>query len=232
MVHSLKPIPSPPASWPFEPRTGTPAVERREDVDIPGFGSGWMLEAAAGLSLVGPSEPLGGAFGRGGVTRLGDRVVRPYRRGGLVRHLNERTYPGPARFLEELDVHRALWAAGLPTVEPLGCAWRRHGWGVEGLYLTRWEAGAAWPRAWEAAPWHEVARILRALAAWGCWVPDLNATNVFIDARGGVRVLDFDRAAFRAPEGLEARYLARLARSLAKLGAPGALQAQVAAGLP
>ncbi|HJV89165.1 MAG TPA: lipopolysaccharide kinase InaA family protein [Holophagaceae bacterium] len=201
-------------------------------MDIPGFGSGWTLEAAEGLTWVGPAEPLDGAFGRGGVTRLGDLVVRPYRRGGFVRHLNERTYPGPDRFRTELTVHRALWAAGFPTVEPLGCAWRRRGWGVEGLYLTRRESGAAWPRAWDAAPWPEVARLLRALAVWGCWVPDLNATNVFIDAQGGVRVLDFDRAAFGAREGLESRYLARLARSLAKLGAPAALQAQVAAGLP
>ncbi len=175
---------------------------------------------------------MGGAFGRGGVARLETLVVRPYRRGGLIRHLNERTYPGPSRFLGELAVHRALWSAGLPTVEPMGCAWRRHGWGVEGLYLTRWQAGEPWPRNWPGAPWPEVAGILRALSAWGCWVPDLNATNVFIDEAGAVRVLDFDRASFISSGDLEGRYLGRLRRSLAKLGAPGALQAQAAGGLP
>lgn len=209
-----------------------PALERREDVDIPGHGRGWVLEALAGLELAGTLQPLGGAFGRGGVARLGACVVRPYRRGGLVRHLNERTYPGPHRFRQELNVHRALWAAGLPTVEPLGCAWRRHGWGVEGLYLTRWEAGEPWPRRWDGASWSEIARILRALSAWGCWIPDLNATNVFIDAEGTVRVLDFDRATFQASGDLEPRYLERLQRSLAKLEAPQALQLQVAEGLP
>lgn len=209
-----------------------PGVERREGMEIPGFGAGWTLEASGGTVLEGVLEPLGGAFGRGGVARLGDTVLRPYRRGGLVRHLNERTYPNPSRFQQELAVHRALWAAGLPTVEPLGCAWRRHGWGVEGLYLTRWEAGGAWPRQWNAAAWPEVARIIRALSRWGCWVPDLNATNVFIDAGGKVRVLDFDRASFISGGDLERRYLRRLGRSLAKLDAPMGLQAQVAGGMP
>ncbi|HJW34636.1 MAG TPA: lipopolysaccharide kinase InaA family protein [Holophagaceae bacterium] len=231
MVQSRTPIPSPPVSWPFEPRTGTPALERRVDVDIPGFGSGWTLEATQGLQLEGEPRPLGGAFGRGGVVKLGEVVVRPYRRGGLARHLNERTYPGPSRFLEELAVHRTLWTAGLPTVEPLGCAWRRHGWGVEGLYLTRWMAGTPWPRRWDGAGWPDVARILKALSDWGCWVPDLNATNVYLDETGAIRVLDFDRAAFLPGEPLEGRYLKRLRRSLAKLGAPGELQSQVAGGL-
>ncbi len=209
-----------------------PHLERREDVDIPGHGPGWVVEASGDLVLAGTLQPLGGAFGRGGVARLGDVVVRPYRRGGFVRHLNERTYPGPSRFLKELEVHRALWSAGLPTVAPLGCAWRRHGWGVEGLYLTRWESGEPWPRQWDGAHWREVARIVRALSEWGCWIPDLNATNVFIDGSGGVRILDFDRATFLPPGELEDRYLARLRRSLAKLGAPQALQAEVAGGLP
>ena len=210
-----------------------PAVDKREDVDIPGFGSGWTLEASRGLELVGLPESLSGAFGRGGVMRLGSCVLRPYRRGGLVRHLNERTYPGPSRFQEELNLHRALWAAGLPTVEPLGCAWRRHGWGVEGLYLTGWEAGLPWPRQWSGGGWPEVARILRALAQWGIWVPDLNATNVFIGADGQVRVLDFDRGVHLADNAeLPNRYLDRLSRSLAKLGAPETLRAQVAGGLP
>jgi hypothetical protein len=206
-------------------------LERREEVDIPGFGTGWTTDASPALALAGQPEILGGAFGRGGVARLGEVVVRPYRRGGFVRHLNERTYPGPSRFREELAVHRTLWAAGLPTVEPLGCAWRGQGWGVEGLYFTRWEAGNPWPRAWEAAPWPEVARIIRALAEWGCWVPDLNATNVFITEAGVTKVLDFDRATFRGPGELKLRYQARLLRSLKKLSAPQALQDQVAGGL-
>ncbi len=206
-------------------------MERREDVDIPGYGSGWALQAAQGLLLEGEPRLLGGAFGRGGVAKLGDVVVRPYRRGGFVRHLNERTYPGPSRFQAELAVHRALWMAGLPTVEPLGCAWRRHGWGVEGLYLTRWVAGTPWPRRWEGASWPDVARILRALSEWGCWVPDLNATNVYLDESGVIRVLDFDRAEFISGTALERRYLERLGRSLAKLGAPQELQSQVAGGL-
>ena len=205
-------------------------MERHEPADIPGFGGGWHLEASRGLLWEGTLEPMGGAFGRGGVARLGAFVLRPYRRGGLVRHLNERTYPGPGRFQRELEVHRALWEAGLPTVEPMGCAWRRHAWGVEGLYITRWMAGDPWPRNWEGADWGELSRILKALSTWGCWAPDLNATNVFL-AEGGIRVLDFDRATFQPTGGLEERYLGRLHRSLVKLGAPHSLQQQVAGGL-
>ncbi len=100
----------------------------RRDVDIPGSGGGWRLLAPEGLILEGGGEALPDAFGRGGIRRHGDLVIRPYRRGGLVRHLNAGTYLTPRRFGAELAIHRLLWAAGFPTIEPVGCAWRRRGW--------------------------------------------------------------------------------------------------------
>ena len=165
---------------------------------------------------------LGRSFGRGGVLRAGVVVLRPYRRGGLVRHLNERIYASPERFRREFQVHRALWAAGLPTVEPLGWACRRRLWGWEGVYLTRWAEGVPWPRAWDRSG--EVLPALRllleALCAWGLRAPDLNATNIMVQPSGAILALDWDRAEWSIDEHLMAHYRERLVRSLAKLGAP------------
>lgn len=224
----IHPPPLPP-DWPYRARPLT-GLECHGPLDLPGFGSGWSLEIVPGGPWNEAPEPLGGAFGRGGVARTGEVVVRPYRRGGLLRHLIRRTYAGPGRFRRELSVHRALWGAGFPTVEPLGCAWRRCGLGVEGLYLTRLETLTPWPRCWEAPGLvDELAAAVRALAAWGLWSPDLNATNVLVDGQGRARLLDWDRAAWTRSTDLVARYRGRLLRSLDKLGAEASLRRAVAA---
>lgn len=195
---------------------------------MPGFPGHWTLEAAAELPF-GEAAALEGAFGRGGVRRLGEVVVRPYRRGGLVAKVNAKVYASPARFRQELTIHRALWEAGFPTVEPLGLAWRRAGWGVEGLYLTRAAEARPWPGDWAAPVLDDLMKALAALSDWGLFAPDLNATNVLWGPSGLV-LLDWDRAAFVAGD-LRLRYRARLARSLAKLGAPAALRDAVDQGL-
>lgn len=167
------------------------------------------------------------AFGRGGVVRRGEVVIRPYRRGGMVRFFSRRTYGSSARFRAEAEMHRRLWEAGLPTVRPLGCAWRRRGLGVEGLYFTRWSEARPWPRTFDPQAAPQVRRVLRALADWGCWVPDLNATNLLIEGSGRVLALDFDRARFGKGDLMRA-YRDRLLRSLRKLSAPEAIIAEVA----
>lgn len=221
--------PALPADWPFQPRP-LAGLTRLGPTVLPGFGSGWRVETLPEGLWDEPPAPLGGAFGRGGVVRCGDRVVRPYRRGGLLRHLVRRTYPGPGRFQRELAVHRALWGAGFPTVEPLGCAWRRCGIGVEGLYLTRWAAVTPWPRCWEVPEGVDrLLQAIRALAAWGVWSPDLNATNVMVDEEGRICLLDWDRAAWSCRADLVLRYQARLLRSLERLKAPEAIRRAVEA---
>jgi hypothetical protein len=184
----------------------------------------WTLEAQPDLNLGEIPADLPGAFGRGGVFRAGDVVFRPYRRGGLVRHVNAALYASPARFRQEFQVHRALWEAGLPTVEPLGWAFRPRLWGFEGVFLTRRAEGTAWPRTWDrplgvqALP--QVRTILEALSAWGLLAPDLNATNFLVAPGGEVLALDWDRAVWSTGTDLAARYRERLERSLRKLGAP------------
>ena len=197
-------------------------------MSIPGCGAGWTLESGPGLDLGGEAGSLPAAFGRGGVRRLGDLVLRPYRRGGLVAKVNAATYASPARFRRELAIHRALWEAGFPTVEPRGLAWRRSGLGVEGVYLTRFADAKPWPSAWSALALGDLLEALAALSAWGLFAPDLNATNVMW-GDGGLILLDWDRAAWSGT-GLLARYQARLRRSLAKLGAPDPVRAALDQG--
>ena len=217
-------IPALPSTWPYAPRGAAQALAARETA-LPGLNGLWRLEAPAGLALDGPGQPLGQAFGRGGVLRAGELVLRPYRRGGLMRFVNGEVYAGPGRFQREFQVHRALWAAGFPTVEPLGWACRGKLWGSQGVLLTRWAQATPWPRAWDAQVLPQLETLLEALCAWGLYAPDLNATNILVDARGGVLALDWDRAAWTGRPGLMARYRERLGRSLRKLGAPAAVLA-------
>ena len=221
MTKSFSDIPALPTEWPFERRAPGAAPVLQNGIDIPGQGSGWTLIAAPGLDLSGETKGLVGAFGRGGIQRLGDVVLRPYRRGGLVRHLNSRIYLSPARFAREFLVHRALWLAGFPTVEPLGYAVRRRAFGVEGVFLTRHADCEPWPRQWalEGDVLGQLRARLDALCAWGLYSPDLNATNVMLTPFNEVLLLDWDRADFGGT-GLLARYCIRLLRSLEKLNAP------------
>jgi len=217
MKLQVPPLPSP---WPYPSRGPAPALELRDRASLPGLTGLWNLEVVAGLDLTGPAAGLAEAFGRGGVTRAGDVVLRPYRRGGLVRHVNAGIYWDRARFQREFQAHRALWAAGLPTVEPLGWAWRPRLWGCEGVFLTRLAQAAPWPRSWEPGVLPQLRTLLEALCAWGLHAPDLNATNVLVQPSGAILTLDWDRARWAPGEDLMGRYRERLLRSLHKLGAP------------
>ena len=223
MIHDPYLVPPLPPDWPFPPAVPLRPLGCRTHRELPGLGGGWRVCTPGAVLPEGDPVPLAGAFGRGGVLRVGDMVLRPYRRGGLLRHINSRTYRTHLRFAAEHAVHRGLWEAGFPTVEPLGYAWRPSGLGVEGVLITRLAPGVPWPRDWglgvERAA--EIHQAFAALCSWGLWSPDLNATNIMLPPDGGVLFLDWDRAGFvpRA-EGLWERYRARLARSLRKLSAP------------
>ncbi|HJW42992.1 MAG TPA: lipopolysaccharide kinase InaA family protein [Geothrix sp.] len=223
MIHDPYIVPPLPDSWPFEPGRALHPLGCRVNLELPRFGGGWRVCTPGGLVPSGEPVPLAGVFGRGGIVRIGDMVLRPYRRGGLLRHINERTYRTHLRFAAEHAVHRGLWEAGFPTVEPLGYAWRPSGLGVEGILITRMAEGEPWPRRWDLSAERAdgIRLAIRSLCQWGLWSPDLNATNILLGAGGGVFLLDWDRARFEpAGADLWPRYHARLARSLKKLGAP------------
>ncbi len=226
----LQAAPPLPPTWPYAHRA---PLERLETVDLrelPGLGPGWRVQSTQAIDLQGEPRGLDGAFGRGGVYRLGSTVVRPYRRGGLFGRVVARRYRHPSRFFHELAVHGALWEAGFPTVRPLGVAWRpAFPWGVEGVYFTQEAQGRPWPREWSADPTvlGQAWGAIEALCAWGLWAPDLNATNVLVAPEGSVLLLDWDRACWDSSPGLAGRYKRRLARSLAKLGAPAHLMSHL-----
>jgi hypothetical protein len=226
-------IPPLPPGWPYAPRSSGSSQTQLIDASIPGLGDGWTLHLRDSLPLDEAVLAMPLAFGRGGIQRIGDVVVRPYRRGGMVRHMNDRVYASPERFAQEFTVHQALWTAGFPTVEPMGYGFRRHLWGVEGLYFTRYAETAAWPLCWnrslDALP--QIKTLLASLAAWGLHAPDLNATNFLLTPDGGVLALDWDRARWIEGQGLGSRHRERLLRSLRKLGAPAEVIAAVQSAL-
>ncbi|WP_306591992.1 lipopolysaccharide kinase InaA family protein [Geothrix sp. 21YS21S-4] len=227
MIHDPYIILPLPDSWPYDPGRSLRPLGCRINLELPGLGGGWRVCTPGGMPPVGDAVPLEGAHGRGGILRAGDTVMRPYRRGGLLRHINERTYRTHLRFAAEYAVHRGLWEAGFPTVEPLGYAWRPVRFGVEGVMFTRWAEGDSWPRNWEVGVTRTdvLRQAIGALCDWGLWSPDLNATNILFPPDGGILLLDWDRARFEPQpsnggEDLWPRYRARLERSLRKLGAP------------
>lgn len=214
--------------WPYPPREWEPNLAARAGQKLPGLGGGWTIHLGPETSLTGAAVPLSGAFGRGGIFRLGDVVLRPYRRGGLVRYLNRSTYSGTNRFQREFEVHGRLYQAGFPTVEPLGFAFRRRGLGWQGVFLTRWLAAAPWPADWSlsATLLPALGVAIRALSEGGYWAPDLNATNVLVTPAGAIQLLDWDRTTLVSPGGLIPAYKARMLRSLQKLGAPSDVVAE------
>jgi hypothetical protein len=226
VLFSIPPLPS---GWPYAEREAGALQDPILGASLQGLGSGWTLCLQEPVDLEGEARELPLAFGRGGIRRIGELVIRPYRRGGLVRHVNERLYVSPARFAQEYSVHRALWTAGFPTVAPLGYGFKRHGLGVEGLYFTRFTDAVPWPTAWDrsARVIPQLKIMLDALAAWGLHAPDLNATNILLTRDDRVLALDWDRARWSQAANLQSRYQDRLQRSLRKLGAPADVVAAV-----
>ncbi len=210
-----------PQDWPFPPTPTLAVVEGRRTLALKGFEGVWEGAWVEGLALEGPSGGLEGAHGRGGIFRVGEVVVRPYRRGGLLGHLVRRTYLQGGRFAQEFQVHRHLWEAGFPTVMPLGYLRRRVGLGWQGLYLTRLQPEVLpWPRCFHTpGVGAQVARLMHWLCRWQLWSPDLNATNVMVESPDLVYLLDWDRAMWDLSTDLEDRYLKRMNRSLVKMGA-------------
>ncbi len=201
-----------------------------ENLDLGDPGLKWTRIGPPDLDLSEAPTGLDEAFGRGGVHRRGQVVLRPYRRGGAVRHVNERTYVNSARFQEEADIHRALWENGFPTVEPLGFAFRPNSWGVEGIYFTRHVKALPWASAFDrtAELLPQLERLIDSLSDWGLLAPDLNATNFIIDEEGSLLALDWDRADWSEPgKAVRDAYWHRLDRSLDRLNAPLEIRAMV-----
>lgn len=190
---------------------------------------------------VGESE-AGAVGGRGTVYllpvgKLGQAVLRPYRRGGLVRHLVERRYFFGSRAFDELTLTERLRRMELPVAEPLAAVRREASPGYRAAIVTRRIPGAE-PLAnllregSSRSPEELLAAAGRTLGRFhreGIWHADPNAHNLLADPTGGpVYAVDFDRGRRFEDEvwGFFARSNRnRLQDSLEKLELESALEA-------
>jgi 3-deoxy-D-manno-octulosonic acid kinase len=182
----------------------------------------------------GPVAPPSG--GRGAALRVGTpagpAVLRHYRRGGLVARFNRDRYlwqgEAATRPFREFALLQSMIAAGLPAPVPLAARYRRAGLWYRGDLLTLAIEGArtlaeALREAPSSIDWTLVGRTIGRFHALGFPHPDLNAHNILL-GDGACHLVDFDRGApaAPAPAWMDAN-LARLRRSLDKLGAPASV---------
>lgn len=172
----------------------------------------WPLVRSWASSSLPPSLPVMGGRGGARVVELNGSpavVLRPYRRGGLLRRINKDIYLGVRpRPFQELHALEELRRRGVPTIEPLagGVRWLFSGC-YRGVLITREVPEAVNLWHWlRAIPPVERPRICAAAAAVtrrlhdaGVVHPDLNLQNYLVD-RGGddseVLIIDCDRVRF------------------------------------
>lgn len=183
--------------------------------------------------------------GRGGVVRVrldaGDWVVRHYRRGGMVASMLGDRYlwngAERTRGFAEFRLLAQLASRGLSVPLPVAARYRRAGMHYRADLITRYLAGTQTLSerftggTLDAVTSARVGQGIAEFHAAGAYHADLNAHNVLVDARQ-VLLVDFDRGELRKPmRAWQSANLARLRRSLLKLGAAregeGAFETQV-----
>ena len=171
--------------------------------------------------------------GRGGVamidTPTGACVLRHYHRGGLVARFSRDRYlwTGEAHTRSFAEFRLLAHCAGLklPAPEPVAARFCRHGVFYTADLITRRidDARTLAQCLADGRLDADLARETGALVARfhreGIWHADLNAHNVLVTSEA-LYLIDFDRGRLRAPaEAWRLANLARLRRSLVKLGA-------------
>lgn len=176
------------------------------------------------------------AGGRGGVafvdSPVGACALRHYHRGGLVAWLSADGYVWTGarrtRSFHEFRLLAELANAGLPVPTPVAARYERKGLYYRADLLTRriapanTLAEALATGALDPAMAERVGRTIARFHAASVWHADLNAHNILVDEGGGVWLIDFDRGRRRKRNpAWQADNIARLRRSLDKLGASG-----------
>jgi 3-deoxy-D-manno-octulosonic acid kinase len=174
--------------------------------------------------------------GRGGVayveTPAGACVLRHYHRGGLAARVSADRYlwtgARRTRSFSEFRLLDRLARAGLPVPAPVAARYVRRGLYYQADLIVRripsvdtlaerLAAGAI-----DAALADRIGATIARFHAYGACHADLNAHNILLDARDLVSLIDFDRGRLRPPSLVwQQANLARLRRSLVKLGAHG-----------
>lgn len=173
--------------------------------------------------------------GRGGALHVrgefGDAVLRHYRRGGVAARVSDDRYvytgAGRTRPFREFRVLARAHGEGLPVPAPIAAAFRRTGLAYRGdiLVASVPEARTLAQLVAAEAPidWGAIGTAIAQCHRAGYFHADLNAHNVLLDAAGRAWIIDFDRARVRVPaRAWQQANLARLQRSLRKLGAASA----------
>jgi len=189
----------------------------------------WREPLAAALLDGAGCRPLTTRSGRGGVLQVDldglHAVIRPYRRGGMMRHLLKDSFLFINRPLHELRVLAYLHANGLPAPQPLGACWERRGPLIRGAIATRHVEAQDLVGLLSSSGnvpedvLLEVGRLIASLHACNVRHADLQAGNILV-GDGAVYLIDFDKARLysRLTRRQCARNLLRLRRSLQKNG--------------
>lgn len=205
---------------------------------------GLMEAADRGPSELAPgarAERLHGGRGELGFVpagRLGEAVVRPYRRGGLPARLLDRRYFLGSRAFHEAALTENLRRRGVPVPEPLAAVRSEQDWGYRAALVTLRVRGASPAPALLEGRDPEACRPLLGrmgesvgrMHGEGGLHPDLNAHNFLLKdrSREPAVLVDFDRGRIvggSAPGFYVWLSLRRLRRSLDKLGLEAALEA-------
>jgi len=171
--------------------------------------------------------------GRGGVaildTPAGECVLRHYRRGGMVAKLMGDRYlwsgAEHTRSFAEFRLLGRIASLGLPSAQPVACRYVRAGlFYTADLMTRRIEHAQTLAECLASGQMDgEMAELVGALVARfhraGIWHADLNAHNVLV-TDDELYLIDCDRGRQRDPaDSWQQANLARLRRSLVKLGA-------------
>ena len=155
-------------------------------------------------------------------------VLRHYHRGGMMTPvLGDRYFwRGAERTRSMLEwrlLHR-LHAADLPVPRPVAARFVRNGVFYRADLLTvripasRSVAAIATERMLDRGEWQAIGRCIRRFHDARVFHADLNAHNILLDEQGAVFLVDFDRGCIRGGTRWKKANLARLNRSLHKIG--------------
>lgn len=162
-------------------------------------------------------------------TDAGPAVLRRYLRGGQIARISRDRYLFTgyqrSRGFREWRVLERLHQQGLPVPRPIMVGCERLGLTARAALLTRLIEGAhslgEIGGDLDAGDWQRLGETLARFFRAGVVHADLNAHNLLVDAHGQWFVIDFDRAHIRPGPVKPDRMLARLERSLDKLGITG-----------
>jgi 3-deoxy-D-manno-octulosonic acid kinase len=172
------------------------------------------------------------AAGRGSAWFVGPAphrwVLRHYRRGGFIANFSQDRYlwagEGRVRAFAEWRLLEYLTQRNLQVPKPVAAFYRRSGLTYRcdliTLRIPRAQplSVALSATAGAQIDWPAIGRAIARLHRLGVDHADLNAHNILV-GDGGVSIIDFDRGRLRAPGSWSAANLARLQRSLTKIGA-------------